>query len=256
MLSNSFSRVISHAREEYLYVYSVYVLEASTSNRLTHFYPPFNLLALLIFRPLRLFLPSNTHIRAARILLLKATHLPIVGAIMLYELVRGKVGRDDFAGFKGPHTDTAPPAYSSSSGNNNNGLAPRRKISRARMAMRPASSSSQGQQQQRQRQSAAAGRMSIGGGGGGGGPSSEPPVLPAARVASIRPFSASAADASIDDVDAPNEVEVKISELSGKIERLTEIILAMQSERERERDALSSSSGSGSGNGNGNGRGS
>jgi hypothetical protein len=38
MLSNSFSRVISHAREEYLYVYSVYVLEASTSNRLTHFY--------------------------------------------------------------------------------------------------------------------------------------------------------------------------------------------------------------------------
>lgn len=38
MLSNSFSRVITHAREEYLYVYSVYVLEASTSNRLTHFY--------------------------------------------------------------------------------------------------------------------------------------------------------------------------------------------------------------------------
>lgn len=38
MLSNSFSRVILHAREEYLYVYSVYVLEASTSNRLTHFY--------------------------------------------------------------------------------------------------------------------------------------------------------------------------------------------------------------------------
>lgn len=38
LLSNSFSRVIQHAREEYLYVYSVYVLEASTSNRLTHFY--------------------------------------------------------------------------------------------------------------------------------------------------------------------------------------------------------------------------
>lgn len=38
MLSNSFSRVIQHAREEYLYVYSIYVLEASTSNRLTHFY--------------------------------------------------------------------------------------------------------------------------------------------------------------------------------------------------------------------------
>jgi hypothetical protein len=37
MLSNSFSRVITHAKEEYLFVYSVYVLEASTSNRLTHF---------------------------------------------------------------------------------------------------------------------------------------------------------------------------------------------------------------------------
>lgn len=37
---DSFARVIAHAREEYLYVYSVYVLEASTSKRLTHFYPP------------------------------------------------------------------------------------------------------------------------------------------------------------------------------------------------------------------------
>ncbi|TVY55879.1 Calcium channel, partial [Lachnellula suecica] len=40
ILSDSFSKVIAHAREEYLFVYSVYVLEASTSNRLTHFYPP------------------------------------------------------------------------------------------------------------------------------------------------------------------------------------------------------------------------
>jgi hypothetical protein len=103
MLSNSFSRVITHAREEYLYVYSVYVLEASTSNRLTHFYPPFNLLALVFFRPLRLLLPPSHNLRAARILLLKATHLPVVGAIQLYELIRGHVDRDDeFATFKGP----------------------------------------------------------------------------------------------------------------------------------------------------------
>lgn len=40
-LRESFSRVYSNAREEYLYVYSVYVLEASTSNSLTQFYPPF-----------------------------------------------------------------------------------------------------------------------------------------------------------------------------------------------------------------------
>lgn len=104
MLSNSFSRVITHAREEYLYVYSVYVLEASTSNRLTHFYPPFNLLALVIFRPLRLFLPSDQKFRAARILLLKATHLPIVGVIEAYEYFMDKMTatRDDFARFRGP----------------------------------------------------------------------------------------------------------------------------------------------------------
>ncbi|KAK4243636.1 hypothetical protein C7999DRAFT_36031 [Corynascus novoguineensis] len=103
MLSNSFSRVITHAREEYLYVYSVYVLEASTSNRLTHFYPPFNLLALVIFRPLRLFLPSDSNFRRARILLLKATHLPIVAAIEFYEWVRGSAAKgSQYHAFGGP----------------------------------------------------------------------------------------------------------------------------------------------------------
>ena len=102
MLSNSFSRVITHAREEYLYVYSIYVLEASTSNRLTHFYPPFNLLALVIFRPLRLFLPSDNKFRAARIMLLKVTHLPVVGAIEAYEYFAGKIvaKRDNFSRFR------------------------------------------------------------------------------------------------------------------------------------------------------------
>ncbi|KAJ4270135.1 hypothetical protein NW762_001808 [Fusarium torreyae] len=103
MLSNSFSRVITHAKEEYLYVYSVYVLEASTSNRLTHFFPPFNLLALVIFRPWRLFFTADEKFRAGRIMLLKATHWPIVSVIKLYELYR-KPGalEDEFAGFKGP----------------------------------------------------------------------------------------------------------------------------------------------------------
>ncbi|KAG5921182.1 hypothetical protein E4U53_003828 [Claviceps sorghi] len=104
MLSNSFSRVITQAREEYLYVYSVYVLEASTSNRLTHFYPPFNLIALVIFRPVRFLFPSRGKFRAGRIVLLRATHMPIVGAIRLYELLRRKKNRDDdeYAGFRGP----------------------------------------------------------------------------------------------------------------------------------------------------------
>ncbi|KAF4445121.1 Calcium channel YVC1 [Fusarium austroafricanum] len=103
MLSNSFSRVITHAKEEYLYVYSVYVLEASTSNRLTHFFPPFNLLAFVIFRPWRLFFSADEKFRAGRIVLLKATHWPIVGIIKLYEMYR-KPGAvyDEFAGFKGP----------------------------------------------------------------------------------------------------------------------------------------------------------
>ncbi|KAK5132413.1 hypothetical protein LTR08_009096 [Meristemomyces frigidus] len=36
-------KVLEHAREEYLSVYAVYVLEASTSNRLTYFIPPLTL---------------------------------------------------------------------------------------------------------------------------------------------------------------------------------------------------------------------
>lgn len=107
MLSNSFSRVIAHAKEEYLYVYSVYVLEASTSNRLTHFYPPFNLLAFVVFRPWRLLVPRDTKFRQGRILLLKATHAPIVGVIQLYEMIRRKAYGDEITGFKGPTTISA-----------------------------------------------------------------------------------------------------------------------------------------------------
>ncbi|KAM3069383.1 hypothetical protein ACMFMG_005488 [Clarireedia jacksonii] len=84
ILSDSFSKVISHAREEYLYVYSVYVLEASTSNRLTHFYPPFNLIPLILIRPLRLFM-SAPSLRRTRIFLLKTTHIPFVLAIRVFE---------------------------------------------------------------------------------------------------------------------------------------------------------------------------
>lgn len=40
VMRESFSKIFANAREEHLYVYSVYVLEASTSNSLTHFYPP------------------------------------------------------------------------------------------------------------------------------------------------------------------------------------------------------------------------
>lgn len=104
MLSNSFGRVMAQAREEYLYFYSVYVLEASTSSRLTHFYPPFNLVALVFFRPWQIIFAKDDRFRFGRIVALKATHFPLVGLIMVYEWVWRKIVRmkekDDWAGFK------------------------------------------------------------------------------------------------------------------------------------------------------------
>jgi hypothetical protein len=90
ILSDSFSKVIARSREEYLFVYSVYVLEASTSNRLTHFYPPLNLIPLILIRPMRLFVTAEK-LRNIRIVLLKFTHIPIVGAIWLFERAQDKV---------------------------------------------------------------------------------------------------------------------------------------------------------------------
>jgi hypothetical protein len=104
ILSNSFAKVTARAREEYLYVYSVYVLEASTSNRLTHFYPPLNLIPLILIRPLRL-LVSSENLRSIRILLLKATHTPIVGAIYIYERFHDRIyGTHHTFGVIGPAT--------------------------------------------------------------------------------------------------------------------------------------------------------
>lgn len=190
MLSNSFSRVISHAREEYLYVYSVYVLEASTSNRLTHFYPPFNLVALIIFRPLRLFLPSDHKFRAARIWLLKATHWPIVGVIKLYELIRGHLDKmDDFAGFKGPRVDS-------------------KRISayRKRIAGPPGTARR---------------------------PSHAGSYRRSPRPVSSTEFHSAAPQLLNEDtmIDAPSETDVRIQELSIKIDRLTELVLAMQEQK-------------------------
>ncbi|OIW31900.1 hypothetical protein CONLIGDRAFT_629588 [Coniochaeta ligniaria NRRL 30616] len=197
MLSNSFSRVITHAREEYLYVYSVYVLEASTSNRLTHFYPPFNLLALVIFRPLRLFLPSDDKFRYARIMLLKVTHLPIVGAIMIYELVSGKLGRsDEYAGFKAGRSGTifVP--------NSSNSSARKKKSSRPTMQTRASTSYRPGD--------------------------ASPRPLSAADVPGLRRRNSGMADE--DALEQPSDVEVRIADLARKIDRLTDIVVQMQSQ--------------------------
>ncbi|KXJ95284.1 ion transporter [Microdochium bolleyi] len=182
MLSNSFSRVIQHAREEYLFVYSIYVLEASTSNRLTHFYPPFNLVALVIFRPLRLLMRSDD-IRQARIVLLKVTHAPIVGAIHLYEYITVKLGNGEgFENFRGPRAKTL------------RGKAFRQPDSRPQSGHRP--------------------------------------QLPSARpTTSGAPINTPAPQRHEDDEDAgdaPTDVEVRISELTAKIDRLTSLVLSLQ----------------------------
>jgi hypothetical protein len=194
MLSNSFSRVITHAREEYLYVYSVYVLEASTSNRLTHFYPPFNLLALIIFRPLRLFLPSDDKFRSARIMLLKATHLPIVAAIELYEWIRGTAQKaTQYNGFRGPRHSVGMPSPAPS----------QKKWTRLPGRVRPlASSSSLRPEMARTVSSPGLTRRQ---------------QAAAEEAAEEQAFGAPATD-----------VEIRIADLSAKIDRLTELVVTMQ----------------------------
>ena len=108
MLSNSFGRVMAQAREEYLYFYSVYVLEASTSSRLTHFLPPLNIVALVFFRPWQVIFSKDDRFRHGRVVALKATHFPIVALIYAYEWIWRKISRiqtkDEWANFTGSRT--------------------------------------------------------------------------------------------------------------------------------------------------------
>ncbi|KAJ5239035.1 hypothetical protein N7468_003654 [Penicillium chermesinum] len=97
LMSMSMEGVMRHAREEYLFQLSIYVLESSNSRRLTYFMPPLNtaltanpkirtqnLIPLLCIRPMRLILSAGT-VRRVRIVLLRATHLPFVMMIWAYE---------------------------------------------------------------------------------------------------------------------------------------------------------------------------
>ncbi|EFQ86918.1 hypothetical protein PTT_17715 [Pyrenophora teres f. teres 0-1] len=134
LLSNSLSKVLDHARDEYLFMFvpivlvaplqiltaatmqlfrlrtrsiefeKVDILPASTLvftiARLTGLQ---NLIPLVI-RPLRLILPSE-RLRGARIVLLKATHLPFVFAIWAFEQLAHARTRDaKVMSFSGPQT--------------------------------------------------------------------------------------------------------------------------------------------------------
>ncbi|KAJ5889336.1 hypothetical protein N7504_010146 [Penicillium tannophilum] len=92
LMGMSLEGVMAHAREEYLFQLSIYVLESSNSRRLTYFLPPLNLIPLLCIRPLRLFLSAGT-VRRVRIVLLRATHLPFVMMIWTYESTRQDSGK-------------------------------------------------------------------------------------------------------------------------------------------------------------------
>ncbi|ORY09678.1 hypothetical protein BCR34DRAFT_486901 [Clohesyomyces aquaticus] len=125
LLSNSLTKVLDHAREEYLFML---VLNLNGSHRIfadrslklfcirpgsvgfespdvlsSSFGESTNLIPLAL-RPLRLVLPSE-RLRSARIVLLKATHLPYVGAIWAYEqFVDSRIRRSGVASISGPET--------------------------------------------------------------------------------------------------------------------------------------------------------
>lgn len=98
---------MAHAREEYLFQYSIYVLESSTSRRLTYFMPPLNLFPLILLRPLRLVLPSED-VRRIRIAVLKATHVPFLALIWAYEKSRRIVFPAHPTIAKAPHLTSRP----------------------------------------------------------------------------------------------------------------------------------------------------
>ena len=100
-------QVMAHAREEYLFQYSIYVLESSTSRRLTYFLPPLNLFPLVLLRPLRLVLPSED-VRRIRIAMLKATHVPFLVMIWTYEKSMRMVSRAHPTISKAPHLTSRP----------------------------------------------------------------------------------------------------------------------------------------------------
>ncbi|KAH7394979.1 hypothetical protein DE146DRAFT_721044 [Phaeosphaeria sp. MPI-PUGE-AT-0046c] len=134
LLSNSLSKVLDHARDEYFFQWlalwlvgrGVFVEPRSTAQAfhllrsqhraeclqdalacfimsIARLITKQNLIPLCI-RPFRLFLPSE-RLRRARIVLLKATHLPFVGAIWCYEQIADAHKRNSkIVSFNGPQT--------------------------------------------------------------------------------------------------------------------------------------------------------
>ena len=148
---------------------------------------PFNLIALVIFRPLRLFLPPDNKIRQGRIVLLKATHAPIVGVIRLYEWVSSKFKAKVFEGFQ-------------------NGRDSQRHAMKRRLLSPPGRRGSTARPSHRT-QVMSPRRTSI-----------------YAGESRYRPRPLRTEE---DFTDAPTDVEVRIAELSEKIDRLTSLVTTL-----------------------------
>ncbi|KAK9454321.1 hypothetical protein V1511DRAFT_460364 [Dipodascopsis uninucleata] len=90
ILSQRFGRMMNNANEEYMLLFASSVMESiTTSDRVTYFYPPLNLIGILI-RPLRLFMNHNEH-RHMRIFILKITHAPLIGLLWIYETLKYRI---------------------------------------------------------------------------------------------------------------------------------------------------------------------
>jgi hypothetical protein len=143
---------------------------------------PFNLIALIFFRPLRLFVSGDT-LRHGRIVLLRATHAPIVGLIQLYEWIMSKINSGHASSFRGPPQGASKPAV-----------------------VPPTA-----------------------------GQDGRPHPGPRPHLHSVRQNSSETTnksrrrDAMEDDVaNAPTDVEVRLTELSAKIDRLAALVVALQ----------------------------
>jgi len=84
ILGNSFQQ--NNNKEQFSFVFAVACVESMTSDHLAVFFPPLNLIPLLLLRPLRLFLPSrHKWLRKAKFWLLRVTHLPYVLGVTVFE---------------------------------------------------------------------------------------------------------------------------------------------------------------------------
>ncbi|GBE88279.1 hypothetical protein BKA93DRAFT_827390 [Sparassis latifolia] len=95
ILSNTFARIDTNAKQEYLFQYALSTIEGVKSDALFSYQPPFNLLAFIILRPLS-FVLSPRALHSANVFLIKLTSFPTLIVIGVYErfLAEGQKWRE------------------------------------------------------------------------------------------------------------------------------------------------------------------